>query len=358
LADLNVIQKQVRLPLRVAVGVVMQGIRIRLGRSLVTISGVVLGVAFLMSILAGQLIQAGVAEEEELRSQVGRMSSFLGAETGPMAGRVVGVIQAGELIEVEQRLVRRISRDGGVLRYHAVFGEPPPAVRQVLGEAEFVPLEEMGTEASAVVILGDRSTELDLDWSDTLQDARQPVVAALDPAVGQAVRESVDPTLRERLRFARLDRDLRPEEIAARAAEEKRETFRAGWILTIALLVTVIGIANAMIMSVTERFREIGTMKCLGALSSFVRRLFLIESSLMGFVGGLAGTIFGTLFSAFVYSLTYGFELTLGSVNYPLLLLAMAGSLVAGVSLSILAAIYPANFAARMVPASALRTNI
>lgn len=358
MADLNVIQKQVRLPLRVAVGVVMQGIRIRLGRSLVTISGVVLGVAFLMSILAGQLIQAGVAEEQELRTQVGRMTSFLGAETGPVAGRTVGVIQAGELGEVEQRLVRRISRDGGLVRYHAAMGEPSPMVRQVLDDDEFVPLEDVTREASGVVVLGDRSKELEADWSSMMEKARQPVVAALDPATGEAVRQQVGSALRERLRFARLERDLRAEEIVAQQEEEKREAFRAGWILTIALLVTVIGIANAMIMSVTERFREIGTMKCLGALSSFVRRLFLIESSLMGFVGGLAGALFGTLFSAFVYSLTYGFGLTLGSINYPLLLLAMAGSLVAGVSLSILAAIYPANFAARMVPASALRTNI
>ena len=283
-----------------AVGVVMQGIRIRLGRSLVTISGVVLGVAFLMSILAGQLIQAGVAEEQELRSQVGRMTSFLGAETGPLAGRTVGVIQAGELIEVEQRLVRRIIRDGGFVRYHAAIGEPPATVRQVLGENEFVPLEDVSREASAVVVLGGRSAALDADWSVLLAKARQPVVAAIDPAVGEAVRQRVAPALRERLRFARLERELRAEEIAERKAEEKREAFRAGWILTIALLVTVIGIANAMIMSVTERFREIGTMKCLGALSSFVRRLFLIESSLMGFVGGLAGAIFGTLFSAIV----------------------------------------------------------
>ena len=46
-------------------------------------------------------------------------------------------------------------------------------------------------------------------------------------------------------------------------------------------------VLNAMLMSVTERFREIGTMKCLGALSAFVRQIFLFESCLIGAVGGL-----------------------------------------------------------------------
>ncbi|HOT52163.1 MAG TPA: hypothetical protein PLI07_14365, partial [Candidatus Hydrogenedentes bacterium] len=50
------------------------------------------------------------------------------------------------------------------------------------------------------------------------------------------------------------------------------------WLAAISLLVCVVGITNAMLMSVTERYREIGTMKCLGALDWFVVKLFLIEA--------------------------------------------------------------------------------
>ena len=57
------------------------------------------------------------------------------------------------------------------------------------------------------------------------------------------------------------------------------EVPRQAWLVTISLLVCVIGIANAMLMSVTERYKEIGTMKCLGALDLFVVELFLLESA-------------------------------------------------------------------------------
>ena len=61
------IPTQVRLPLGVAFEIVAQGIRIRLGRSLVTIAGVVCGIAFLMSILTGQVIRSGVQDEQWVR---------------------------------------------------------------------------------------------------------------------------------------------------------------------------------------------------------------------------------------------------------------------------------------------------
>ena len=55
---METIGKQVRLPMHTAVQIAMQGIKIRLGRAIVTISGVVLGIAFLMSILTGNVIRA------------------------------------------------------------------------------------------------------------------------------------------------------------------------------------------------------------------------------------------------------------------------------------------------------------
>ena len=64
------------------------------------------------------------------------------------------------------------------------------------------------------------------------------------------------------------------EEAKARLQEEESKQM---WLIGLSLLVCVVGIANAMLMSVTERFREIGTMKCLGALDSFIVKLFLLE---------------------------------------------------------------------------------
>ena len=48
-----------------------------------------------------------------------------------------------------------------------------------------------------------------------------------------------------------------------------------------------------MLMSVTERFREIGTMKCLGALDTFIVKLFLLESTFQGLAGTSAGIVIG-----------------------------------------------------------------
>ena len=111
-------------------------------------------------------------------------------------------------------------------------------------------------------------------------------------------------------------------------------------------------------MSVTERFREIGTMKCLGALSSFIRQLFLIESSLIGFAGSVIGAVIGVALSIVAYGFTYKFGPVLGSLPVGWLALSTVGAVIAGTVLSIIAALYPARFASRMVPASALRSTV
>jgi putative ABC transport system permease protein len=68
------------------------------------------------------------------------------------------------------------------------------------------------------------------------------------------------------------------------------------WLVAIALVVATIGIINSMLMAVTERYKEIGTMKCLGALDGLVVRLFLLESGLLGLLGAIVGAIVGTGF--------------------------------------------------------------
>ena len=70
------------------------------------------------------------------------------------------------------------------------------------------------------------------------------------------------------------------------------------WIVFLSLLVCIVGIINAQLMSVTERFREIGTMKCLGALDRFVVRLFILEALMQGLAGSIAGSILGLMAAA------------------------------------------------------------
>jgi putative ABC transport system permease protein len=137
------------------------------------------------------------------------------------------------------------------------------------------------------------------------------------------------------------------------------------WLVVVSLLVATVGIANAMLMAVTERYKEIGTMKCLGALDAFVVRLFLLESLMLGLLGSVTGGAVGFGSMALIYMARFGVApfkhlgpaMQIG--GWPMQL--WEGGLVAvllGGLLSVFAALYPAWRAAKMPPAAALRTEI
>lgn len=140
-------------------------------------------------------------------------------------------------------------------------------------------------------------------------------------------------------------------------SEEREKGARSTWLVIMSLLVCGIGITNAMLMSVTERFQEIGTMKCLGALDSFIVRLFLIESMVVGALGSVAGIILGFLFVLLYYAIKAGFSVT-AKVDWTQLSGYMLLALVIGTALSLASAIPPAIRAAQMPAAAALRTEI
>jgi hypothetical protein len=121
------------------------------------------------------------------------------------------------------------------------------------------------------------------------------------------------------------------------------------WLMLLSLLVCTVGIVNAQLMSVTERFREIGIMKCLGALDLMILRLFLIEAVLIGLLGAGVGALLGLL-AAWGASLVGAGDLGLSGLSI-LPLLAEAGKAWgAGVGLSVLGVLYPALLAARLQP--------
>lgn len=132
---------------------------------------------------------------------------------------------------------------------------------------------------------------------------------------------------------------------------------RRAWLIGLSLLVSTVGIANSMLMSVTERFKEIGTMKCLGALDGFIVKLFLIEAGLLGVTASVFGWLVGYLAMVFVGFIREGNKL------WPKLPLSEVGisfliCLGTGAVLTILATIFPAIRASRLPPAAALRVEI
>jgi putative ABC transport system permease protein len=128
------------------------------------------------------------------------------------------------------------------------------------------------------------------------------------------------------------------------------------WIVFLSLLVCVVGIINAQLMSVTERFREIGTMKCLGALDRFILRLFLLEAGMQGLVGAGLGSILGAFFALASGIVQYGTP-AISSVDWGELMTSMGVATGVGCVLSLAGVLYPAMMAARMQPVEAMRVE-
>jgi putative ABC transport system permease protein len=141
------------------------------------------------------------------------------------------------------------------------------------------------------------------------------------------------------------------------AITDPSERYRMTWLVMMSLLVCLVGITNAMLMSVTERYKEIGTMKCLGAYDIFIVELFFIESALVGFIASVIGWFLGVLSVIVVKLFGEGFKV-FGWISYGEVFLYLLMSMVIGTLLSIIATIIPAQVAARMPAAAALRVEV
>lgn len=128
------------------------------------------------------------------------------------------------------------------------------------------------------------------------------------------------------------------------------------WIVILSMLVCTVGIINAQLMSVTERFSEIGVMKCLGALDSMILKLFLLEAAMQGLVGAVAGAVLGSLISLLTGVIRFGLPAITG-LNMLDLFGSMGIATLAGCLLSLVGVLYPALLAARMEPINAIRAE-
>ena len=135
----------------------------------------------------------------------------------------------------------------------------------------------------------------------------------------------------------------------AEAANETNNTMTIllACIASVSLLVGGIGIMNIMLVSVTERTREIGIRMAIGARSSAVRSQFLIESIVLSLTGGFIGIVLGIVVSVAIPKL----------VGWPTLIssLAIIGSVVFSAAVGIFFGYYPARKAAALDPIEALR---
>jgi predicted lysophospholipase L1 biosynthesis ABC-type transport system permease subunit len=129
------------------------------------------------------------------------------------------------------------------------------------------------------------------------------------------------------------------------------------WLMFVAIIVSVVGITNAMLITVFERYREIGTMKCLGAMDRHILLLFLVESIIQGFTGGVAGYILGLIGAILSTGFTIGFTAIL-MVPIMEIITLLLGSIGLSMVLCGVATLYPAYRAARLHPVEALNYEL
>jgi putative ABC transport system permease protein len=137
--------------------------------------------------------------------------------------------------------------------------------------------------------------------------------------------------------------------LSAATSVDKTLTVMLGGIAAISLLVGGIGVMNIMLVSVTERIREIGLRKALGARPRLIRRQFLVEASVLGLAGGLLGVGFGVVGA--------GLLPRFADSRVILSPTAAAGSIAMAVGIAVLFGVYPASRAARLAPIDALRNE-
>ncbi len=167
-----------------------------------------------------------------------------------------------------------------------------------------------------------------------------------------SAEESIAALLRQRHHLRPEEPDdfnIRHPEDILQAQEQTSETFTLmlGSIASVSLLVGGIGIMNIMLVSVTERTREIGVRMAIGATEHDVQNQFLIEALALSMIGGLCGIIFGVGASAGVSD----------ALNWPttisVLAIGIAAAFAAGVGLVF--GYYPARKASELDPIEALR---
>jgi len=381
--EMHKVGKQIKLPWSKAVEIAIKSMKIRFGRSLVTTASIILAIAFLMSILTSTTLITSLKTEP-----VRRVIAYREIHEKARRGLDVGLAFPENLsLESTRHRVQELDKE-------AKASKATADKRLAQAELSVVKLELdvlLRMEALRSAEAGIKALERQLRAPGLAAAKRKEVEAALETRRAELaqLKKATDSWLakakakwvilrtkadvvRAETEWELLSRKLKKEadveaEIKPGTPPPPRMGFvdmlvkqmdaRSRWLALLAALVCFVGIWNAMLMSVHERFREIGTMKCLGALESFIVKLYFLESAFIGMAGTLIGIFIGFLLSMVQALSAFGFGAVFANYDFTGALFSAVGTLLIGSLLSVGAAIFPAMSAAKMDPVVAMRVD-
>jgi hypothetical protein len=153
--------------------------------------------------------------------------------------------------------------------------------------------------------------------------------------------------------------DLSKNETVATGITQEQRDFQKWWVV-IAVAIAFVGITNAIMMSVTERIKEIGTLKCLGACDMHIVKIFFFETLLLGILGGILGAFLGYALGLFVFRQQFSALDAKVFANVSYLKQFVNVPICVGISAAVafVASAIPVFFAAKVEPAEAMRYEV
>jgi len=393
----------------------LNNLRRRKLRSWLTMIGIFIGIAAVVSLLSlGQGLQNYINEQFEV---LGGNKIFVESKTiGPpgtatsksliLTSKDLSVIENTKGVDNAAGLLMKSGivkfKDEAQIVFTLGMDEDYLSLFDKLGNFEVIEGRDLTDEDKFKAVVGNNHAYSDI-WDNPVQlrdtieiEGQEFKVIGIRGKIGNPFDDNsltiTKETLKELLQIEdeesqiviKVDRDADPENVAedlkrklrkSRNEKEGQETFRVSTseqilttfnnifavvqgvlvgIAAISLLVGGIGIMNTMYTSVLERTKEIGTMKAIGAKNSHILSIFLIESGLLGLVGGAIGVIIGISLAKgaeYIAGIYLGSPLLQASMNPFIMLGALTFSFIIGT----ISGVLPAIQASRLKPVDALR---